>query len=214
MIILFGVIVLGFRRWRHKHHNEFKQDVLLGWFNCHKSANYSGREVNFRDAYGDGGKDDHLGSGLANKLLDSRIKGRFIKESQKRRIVVLRKPNVLYPKHPTALGPANDTNVIRSEAVETAFPVAPNDTSQHLQASVPPSRQFANLRVLRHPSSPDPLTFSFPTTSSPANSISAHSCIATYTLREARTLQAQKFDKGPCTTESKAEQSFHMKFCF
>ncbi|VEL41269.1 unnamed protein product [Protopolystoma xenopodis] len=125
-----------------------------------------------------------------------------------------RKPNVLYPKHPTAFGPANDTNVIRSEAVDTALSVVPNDTSQHLQASVPPSRQLANFCVLRQPSSmfmtsSDPLTFS-----SPANSISANSSLAAYTSREARTMQAQIFDKGPSTTESKAGFRFMLNLNF
>ncbi|VEL44250.1 unnamed protein product, partial [Protopolystoma xenopodis] len=68
MIILFCIIVLVVRRWRQNH-----PKVLSSWFNCYKGADYSGREVNFRDAYSDGGKDDHLGSGLANKLLGSRI---------------------------------------------------------------------------------------------------------------------------------------------
>ncbi|VEL32829.1 unnamed protein product [Protopolystoma xenopodis] len=105
-------------------------------------------------------------------------------------------------------GPANETNVIRSEAVDTALPVVPNDTSQHLQASVPPSRQLRQSSSMLMTSS-DPLAFS-----SPANWISAHSSVAAYTLREARTVQAQKFDKGPCITESKAGCHFMLTFIF
>ncbi|VEL26007.1 unnamed protein product [Protopolystoma xenopodis] len=78
------------------------------------------------------------------------------------------------------------------------LPVMPNDTSQHLQASVPPSRQLRQSSSMLMTSS-DPLAFS-----SPANSISAHSSVAAYTLRETRAVQAQKNEKGPCPTESEA----------
>ncbi|VEL32132.1 unnamed protein product [Protopolystoma xenopodis] len=68
--------------------------------------------------------------------------------------------------------------------------VVPNDTSQHLQASVPPSRQLRQSSCMLMTSS-DPLAFS-----SPANSISAHSSVAAYTLRETRVMKPKKTKRG------------------